>query len=188
MAEVKTIAVIGAGPAGRTLARLAAVAGYRTVLEDVIPGSLQRAKDEIRAALDSAVTAAALTRALADAAAARIEYASSIEGAAREAELVFEAVPDEMESKLEIFSLLDRICRPNTVIVSNARSLTIDDCASMTYRRNNIVGMYVEGGAATIVPGSEADEATIAAALAVARRMMGEVTCATSQSAASTST
>jgi 3-hydroxybutyryl-CoA dehydrogenase len=187
MREVKTIAVVGAGPAGRTLARLSALAGYRTVLEDVIPGSLSRAQNEISAAIDAAVNAGSIGRGEADAALARIEYANSIEGAAREAELVFEAVPDEMESKLEIFSLLDRVCLPNTVIASNARSLTIDDCASMTYRRQNIVGMYIDDActSARIVCGSETDQATLDAALAVARRMVREVSCESRQGAAS---
>jgi len=55
VAEIKTIAVIGAGIMGRGIAHAAAVGGYRTILEDLLPGALRRAESEIRANLDKSV-------------------------------------------------------------------------------------------------------------------------------------
>ena len=55
MAEVKTIAVIGAGIMGRGIAEVAALGGYRTVLEDLLPAALRKAEGEIRGNLDKAV-------------------------------------------------------------------------------------------------------------------------------------
>jgi len=52
MAEVGTIAVIGAGIMGRGIAHAAALGGYRTILEDILPASLRKAKNEIRANLE----------------------------------------------------------------------------------------------------------------------------------------
>src|SRR3954470_16103914 len=101
MAEIKTIAVIGAGIMGRGIAHVAATGGYRTILEDILPASLRRAETEIRANLDKAVELGKIPKADADAVHSRIEYAQSVEAAAREADLVIEAVPEEMESKLE---------------------------------------------------------------------------------------
>ena len=55
MAEIRTIAVIGAGAMGRSIACAMALAGYRTILEDILPASLRRAAAEVRAGLDEAV-------------------------------------------------------------------------------------------------------------------------------------
>jgi len=54
VAEIRTIAVIGAGTMGRGIAHVAALGGYRTVLEDLIPASLRKAESEIRTNLDKA--------------------------------------------------------------------------------------------------------------------------------------
>ena len=112
MAEVRTIAVIGAGIMGRGIAHAAALGGYRTILEDILPTALRKAETEIRANLDKAVEIGKVTKDAADEAFERLEYASSVEQAAREADLVIEAVPEEMESKIEIFTLLDKVSRP----------------------------------------------------------------------------
>ena len=99
MAEVRSIAVIGAGIMGRGIAHAAALGGYRTILEDILPTALRKAETEIRANLDKAVEIGKVTKGAADEAFNRLEYASSVEQAAREADLVIEAVPEEMESK-----------------------------------------------------------------------------------------
>src|SRR5207245_6104292 len=92
--------------------------------------------------LDKAVELGKANSKDADAAFARVEYAGSVEEAAREADLVIEAVPEEMESKIEIFTLLDKICRPGTVLASNTSSLSITEIASVTYRAKKCVGMH----------------------------------------------
>ncbi len=111
--------MIGAGIMGRGIAHAAAIGGYRTILEDLLPAALRRAESEIRANLDKAVELGKVMAPDADAAFRHVEYADSVEEAAREADLVIEAVPEEMESKIEIFTLLDKICRPATILASN---------------------------------------------------------------------
>lgn len=146
-AEAETIAVIGAGRVGRALARRAAMAGYHVILEDLIPTSLDFARREIRQSLHEAVTSGELTPQQAEETDARIACATSIEDAARQAHIVMETGPDEMESKLEMFCLLDRICLPDTVIVSNSRALELSDTAA---KAEWIVGMYFVGDEAEI--------------------------------------
>src|SRR6201981_2638183 len=119
---------------GRGIAHASALGGYRTVLEDLLPGALRKAESEIRANLDKAVELGKVTAPDAEAALGRLEYAGSVEQAAREADLVIEAVPEEMESKIEIFTLLDKICRPGTILASNTSSLSVTEIASVTYR------------------------------------------------------
>jgi 3-hydroxybutyryl-CoA dehydrogenase len=180
LAEVKTIAVIGAGIMGRGIAHVAALGGYRTILEDILPASLRRAEDEIRGNLDKAIELGKVSRADADAALGRLEYASTVEDAAREADLVIEAVPEEMESKIEIFTLLDKICRPHTILASNTSSLSVTEMASVTYRARKILGMHFFNPVhkmklLEIVRALETDDETIAAGVEVGRRMRKDV-------------
>src|SRR5438270_13324865 len=124
MAEIRSIAVIGAGVCGRAMAQLAALGGFRTILEDILPGSLRQAENEILASLRRAVEAGRVAHSAAHLAMARMEYATSIEQAARSADLVIEAVPEELESKIEIFTLLDKVARPATILASSASSVS----------------------------------------------------------------
>jgi 3-hydroxybutyryl-CoA dehydrogenase len=180
VSEVKTVAVIGAGIMGRGIAHAAAVGGYRTILEDILPNALRRAETEIRSNLDKAVELGKVTPADADAAFSRLEYASSVEEAARQADLVIEAVPEEMESKIEIFTLLDKVCRPNTILASNTSSLSITEIASVTYRAKKIVGMHFFNPVhkmklLEIVRALETDDDTLATAVDVGKAMRKEV-------------
>ena len=180
MPPVQTIAVIGAGIMGRGIAHAAALGGYRTILEDLLPAALRKAESEIRANLDKAVELNKVTSAHADAAFRRLEYAGSVEEAAREADLVIEAVPEEMESKIEIFTLLDKICRPTTILASNTSSLSVTEIASVTYRAKKCVGMHFFNPVhkmklLEIVRALETDEETLATAVEVGKRMGKEV-------------
>ncbi len=115
-----TVAIIGAGPLGRWLAIGAARAGYRVLLEDVMPGNLHHARESIRQQLNARSLPAVI-------------FVSSIEDAVREADLVIDCVPDELESKLEILWLVDRMAPPRTVIATPT-SLSIADLAGCTNR------------------------------------------------------
>jgi 3-hydroxybutyryl-CoA dehydrogenase len=178
--QVKTIAVIGAGIMGRGIANVAAVGGYRTILEDLLPNALRKAETEIRSNLDKAVELGKLSSADANSAAGRLQYASSVEEAAREADLVIEAVPEEMESKIEIFTLLDKICRPETILASNTSSLSVTEIASVTYRAKKCIGMHFFNPVhkmklLEIVRALETDDETLATCAEVGRRMGKEV-------------
>ncbi|PYY15692.1 MAG: 3-hydroxyacyl-CoA dehydrogenase [Acidobacteria bacterium] len=177
---MKTVAVIGAGIMGRGIAHVAALGGYRTILEDILPASLRKAESEIRANLDKGVELGKLDKSAADAAFSRIHLVGSVEEAAREADLVIEAVPEEMDSKIEIFTLLDKICRPGTILASNTSSLSVTEIASVTYRPQKCVGMHFFNPVhkmklLEVVRALETDEETLAAAAEVGRRMGKEV-------------
>src|SRR5690348_16771919 len=179
MPEIRTVAVIGAGAVGRGIAFAAALGGYRTILEDILPSSLRMASAELREHLARAADLGTIGKPEALAAFNRLEYASTVEQAAREADLVIEAVPDELESKIEIFTLLDKICRPQTILVSNTSALSVTEIASITYRAAKVLGMRFANSPATklleIVRGRETSDETIAACAEVARRLGTEV-------------
>ena len=180
MPEIKTVAVIGAGTMGKGIAHVAALGGFRTILEDLLPNALRKAESEIRANLDKSVELGKVSADDARGAMSRIEYAGSVEQAAREADLVIEAVPEEMESKIEIFTLLDKLCRPETILASNTSSLSVTEIASVTYRAKKCIGMHFFNPVhkmklLEIVKALETDEQTVSAAAEVGRRMGKEV-------------
>ena len=180
MGQVNTIAVIGAGIMGRGIAHVAALGGYRTILEDLLPNALRKAEDEIRVNLEKAVDLGKISAGAAEAVRGRLEYAGSVEEAAREADLVIGAVPEEMESKIEIFTLLDKICRPGTILASNTSSLSITEIASVTYRAKKILGMHFFNPVhkmklLEIVRALETDDDTLTTAVEVGKRMGKDV-------------
>jgi 3-hydroxybutyryl-CoA dehydrogenase len=180
VSEVRTVAVIGAGIMGRGIAHASALGGYRTILEDLLPNALRTAETEIRANLDKAVELGKVGATDADAAFSRLEYAGSVDQAARDADLVIEAVPEEMESKTEIFTMLDKICRPTTILASNTSSLSVTEIASVTYRAKKCIGMHFFNPVhkmklLEIVRALETDDETLAAVVEVGKRMRKEV-------------
>jgi 3-hydroxybutyryl-CoA dehydrogenase len=181
MAEIRTIAVIGAGAVGRGIAFAAALGGYRTVLEDILPSSLRTAAAELREHMAKAADLGTVSKPEAQAAFNRLEYATTVEHAAREADMVIEAVPDELESKIEIFILLDKICRPQTILVSNTTAFSVTEIASVTYRAARIAGMRFSepvftGKNLQVVRARLTDDETIAACTEVGQRMGKQVT------------
>jgi 3-hydroxybutyryl-CoA dehydrogenase len=132
----ETIAIIGAGPLGRWLALAAARGGFSVLLEDVMPHNLHHAQEFLRRQLGA--------EALGDERGAKIAFVSTIEDAVREADLAIDCVPDELESKLEIFCLLDRMAPPRTVLATPTTRLSIADLASCTYRPDRCIAIAQE--------------------------------------------
>lgn len=130
-ARLLTVAIIGAGPLGRWLARAAARAGYRVLLEDVMPVNLRHASEELRQQLGPSALP-------------MVAFVSTIEDAVRDADLVIDCVPDELESKLEILWLLDRMSPPRTVLATPTTRLSITDLAGCTYRAGQCVAIVAE--------------------------------------------
>ncbi len=178
--EVRTIAVIGAGTMGRGIAYAAAIGGYRTILEDVSERMLEQGLESIRQSLDEGLERGKVTPAQKAETLGRISTAQSVEEACREAELVIEAVPEEMELKLEIFTILDKFARPGAILASNTSSLSVTEMAAITFRAENCVGMHFFNPVPKmklleIVRALETSDETIAACVGVGRRMGKEV-------------
>jgi 3-hydroxybutyryl-CoA dehydrogenase len=128
------VSILGAGAEGCWLAARAAQAGFRVTLEDLMTGKRRQAATLIQDVIGNEF--APSTTPLHP-----ITYAASVEEAARHADLVIDFVPDELESKLEIFSLLDRMAPPHTIFATPTRSLSIADLASCTYRPERCLGL-----------------------------------------------
>jgi 3-hydroxybutyryl-CoA dehydrogenase len=178
--DVKTIGVIGAGTMGRGIAYAAALGGYRTILEDVMPENLANGTAWIQKALEEGVTRGKVNADYSAEALARIETVSTVEAACRESDFLIEAVPEEMELKLELYTLFDKFARPNAVMASNTSSLSIAEMADMTYRPELCVGMHFFNPVPKmrlieIVRAPKTSDETIAACREVGARMGKEV-------------
>ena len=168
-AAIRTVAVIGAGHVGRSFALASAAAGFDVVLEDVMPANLRRAQEEYA---DLAAENAG--------ARGRLKVAATIEDAVREADVAVDFVPDELESKLEIFCLLDRMAPPRTILLTPSEAQSITDLASCTYRGERCFavrgGFWAAGkGPVRMLHPAGAEEAAIEAVSGFLRALGGEV-------------
>jgi 3-hydroxybutyryl-CoA dehydrogenase len=118
---IQTVAIIGAGTAGRSFALAVACAGFHVILEDVMPANLRKAEADFA---DMGHRAGP----------GRLSLAQTVEDAVRTADLAIDFVPDELESKLEIFSMIDRMAPPHTILCTPSDALSITDLASCVYR------------------------------------------------------
>ena len=134
------VAIIGAGPLGRWLALAAARAGFRVQLEDVMPANLHHAQQLLRQQLGPQPLAETPD----PEGTLPVTFVSTIEDAVRNADLVIDCVPDELESKLEILLLLDRMAPPRTVLATPTTRHSIADLASCTYRPAKCVAIVAE--------------------------------------------
>ncbi|MGN6330022.1 MAG: 3-hydroxyacyl-CoA dehydrogenase family protein [Motilibacteraceae bacterium] len=135
------LAVIGAGLMGSGIAQVAAQAGWDVVLRDVSDAAVQRGLDGVKASYDRFVAKDRLSAEDAEAALARIVPTTELEAAA-DADVVVEAVFEDVEVKHEVFRALDRICRDGAVLATNTSAIPITAIAAVTDRPEAVVGTH----------------------------------------------
>jgi 3-hydroxybutyryl-CoA dehydrogenase len=140
--EVKTITVIGAGTMGRGIAYAAALGGFRTVLEDVQSEQLDQAMSTIRTGLDEGIERGKVTAQQKSETLARISTVGSVDLACREADLIIEAVPEDLEMKIDIFCILEKFARPGAIFATNTSSLSVTEIAAVTSRPERCIGLH----------------------------------------------
>jgi 3-hydroxybutyryl-CoA dehydrogenase len=165
---------------GRGIAYASAFGGFRTILEDVSAPVLEQGVGYIHESLDKGIAAGKVTAAQKERAVAQLVTAHNVEDACREADLIIEAVPEEMEVKLEIFTILDKFAKPGSIFASNTSSLSITEMAAITFRPEACVGMHFFNPVPKmklleIVRGLETSDATIETCVAVGRQMGKEI-------------
>ena len=174
--SIQNVAVLGAGLMGRGIAYVSALGGYRTILQDTSDKALEQATTEIAALLEKGVATGKVS--LEDAAAAHkhLTACHRFEDAARGADLVIEAVPEDMAVKVELFGALDKIAPAHAILASNTSSLSITEMAAATQRPARVVGMHFFNPVhrmrlLEVVRGLETGEETLGAACEVGVRM-----------------
>lgn len=173
---IRQISVLGSGTMGRGIAYLSAVAGYDTVLHDVEQAALDAAKANVEALLRKGVEKNKLTESAASEALERLHAVPELEPAVNGADLIIEAVPEDLELKADIFSQADLFCSAETIIASNTSSISITKLAGHVERRDRFVGMHFFNPPHVmklieIVRGDRTDDATVEQVREVAEKM-----------------
>ena len=176
---VEKVAVIGSGLMGRGIAHVAALGGYRTTMVDVSTEILEKAMNNIRKEMEKGVSIGKLAAAAKDAALGRLVVETNLEEAARDADLVIEAIPEDMRLKAETFTRLDQAAPASAILASNTSSLSITEMAAVTKRPKQFLGMHFFNPVhkmklLEIVVGLETSENTVKIAEEVGRKMRKE--------------
>ena len=141
MSDFHTVTVVGAGTMGHGIAQVAAQAGFTVRLADAVPGAARAGLERIRANLDGGVQRGKVTAAERDGALARVEAVEHVADAALGADLVIEAVPEDLDLKRALFARLSAVA-PEAVLVTNTSSLSIAAIASAAARPERVAGMH----------------------------------------------
>jgi 3-hydroxybutyryl-CoA dehydrogenase len=140
MKSIQKVMVVGAGTMGHGIAQTAAVSGFDVTMMDVDPEQLDRAERAIARSVDKLHEKGKITADQKEAALA-ISTAKSLSDA-DSADLVVEAVSENLELKLGIFADLDRFAPPEAVLASNTSSISITRLAAATGRPDQVIGMH----------------------------------------------
>ena len=138
---MKKVCVLGAGTMGAGIAQAFAAKGYEVVLRDIKDEFVERGLNGINKSLSKLVTKGKKTQEDMDNILSRLTGTVDINMAA-DCDLVVEAAVERMDIKKEIFSELDRICKPETILASNTSSLSITEIAASTKRPDKVIGMH----------------------------------------------
>ncbi len=174
--EIKNVAIIGSGIMGSGVAQVSAVAGYDVVLQDINDEALERAKSGIESSLEKFAAKGKITPEQVEAALAAIKFTADLNQAAENADLVIEAVFENLEIKQELFKKLETLCRPDAILASNTSALPITEIASVTGRGENIIGIHFMNPVplmkgVEIIRGQLTSDDTFEAALAYLRKI-----------------
>lgn len=140
--DVKRVLVVGAGSMGSQIAMQTALHGYPVTLNDLTPELLERAMKSNREHLARRVAKGQMPQAQMDEAVARVRLETDLERAARDVQLVIEAIIERLEPKRECFAKLDRWCPPSTILVTNSSTLMISQIADATKRPDQCANMH----------------------------------------------
>ena len=172
---VEKAAVLGGGTMGVGIAMNFANAGIPVTLIDLAPEMVEKALATIRRNYASTVAKGRMSEAELEQRVALVEGATDLERAG-EAQLVIEAVFEDMDLKKEIFAKLDRLCAPEAILATNTSTLDVNEIAAATAHPGRVVGMHFFSPAnvmrlVEVVRGEKSSPGAVATAMAIAKAM-----------------
>jgi len=172
---VNRIAVVGAGTMGGGIAMVFANAGIPVLLKEADQAALDRGMATIQKNYSNSLTKGRFTQQFVDECLQRIEPTLSFDGFSG-VDMVIEAVFEGMALKKEVFSQLDRICKPGAILASNTSTLSIDEIAATTSRPDSVIGTHFFSPANVmrlleIVRGEKTGKAVIATCMQLSKKI-----------------
>lgn len=174
--NIEKILVVGAGTMGRGIAQVASMAESAVTLHDSDPAVLESALQAIQSQLEKGVSLGKMSRERAAAAVVRIHPETELFRAAVDVDLIIEAIPENLDCKVDLFSQLHSKTRTETLFASNTSSLSISEMAERSGRADRFIGMHFFNPPyimklLEVVRGRQTSEATLRAVLDIGRRM-----------------
>ena len=174
--DIKVITVIGAGIMGRGIAHVAALGGFRTILNDISPELLESARSRIQSDMEKGVERGKLNANAMTAALALLSQTTDLADAASRADLLIEAIPENIDLKIDIFSRLGEMAPKHAILASNTSGLSVTEMAAPSGRPGKFIGMHFFNPVhkmklVEIIRGLETDDVTFETVQSVAVRM-----------------
>jgi len=140
--EIKRICVLGAGLMGSGIAQVSAEAGYEVSMRDIEDRFVQGGLNIIKKNYERAISKGKMTKEQADALLAKVKGTLDMAEAVKDAQVVIEAVIENMDLKKQVYKELDQLCAKDTILATNTSGLSITEIASMTKRPEKVIGMH----------------------------------------------
>lgn len=140
--SIQKVTVIGSGIMGHGIAQVVATAGIAVCLNDISDEVLAKAKTKISASLDGGIKRGKITADEKAAILGRISFVADLGQAAKAADLVIEAAPENLELKHLLFKKLDEVCQPTAILASNTSQYSITEIASVVGDSSRVIGMH----------------------------------------------
>lgn len=140
--EIKKICVLGAGLMGSGIAQVCAEAGFEVSMRDIEMRFVQGGLNIIRKNYERAISKGKMTKEQAEALVSRVKGTVDLKEAVKGAEVVIEAVIENMDLKKGVYKELDQLCEEGTILASNTSGLSITEIASVTRKPEKVIGMH----------------------------------------------
>ena len=139
--EITTVGVVGLGTMGAGIAEVCARHGYRVIAVEPDPEPLERGRASIVGSTERAVKRGKLTEDEREEILSRIAFTTALDDLAT-ADLVVEAIPEDLDRKRDLFGRLDKITPPHAILASNTSSLSVTEIAVATSRPARVAGLH----------------------------------------------
>jgi 3-hydroxybutyryl-CoA dehydrogenase len=140
--EIKKICVLGAGVMGSGIAQVSAETGFQVSMRDVEDRFVRGGINTIKKNLERAVSKGKMTRENAEGILSKINGLVDLPTAVKDADIVIEAVTENMGVKKQVYGEIDLLCPKETILATNTSGLSITEIASVTQRPRKVIGMH----------------------------------------------
>lgn len=144
--DIKTVLVVGAGAMGQQIAMNTALNGrahdYKVILCDSFPAALEKAKKWAPEYLAGRVAKGRITQEEADKVVANLAFSDNVEEAAAQADLVIEAIIENLDAKRDLFQKISKVCKPDTILGTNSSNIVSSKLADVTEHPERLLNMH----------------------------------------------